>query len=249
MIAFAGIAGSVSLIIGWLVTLRLFRLARETGAAPERLLATGFGGLFCVGYPLAAISRGPGLGETNEGSLIFAIGMLGMMTGIAALSRFPRVVFRPDQSWALVASVSIMALGAVAGVGSIVVVALSRTRAEPVAEMQPWALTLFFAIGLSTGWNALESTLYYRSMKKRMVLGIADAATTHRFLLWAIAGWVSSIQVGAILAIRASGLPILAPLPMSLIAFSSLITALCWWLAFFMPDSYRARLERHAAAL
>ena len=63
--------------------MKLFALARRTGAVPERLLATGFAGLFGVGYPLGAASRAPGLGQTHEGALIFAIAVLGMVTGLA----------------------------------------------------------------------------------------------------------------------------------------------------------------------
>ena len=140
MLQFTGFAAAVALVIGWLVTHRLFRLARKTGAAPERLLAIAFCGLFCIGYPLAAASRAPGLGETYQGSLIFAIAMLGMVTGLAA--------------------------------------------------------------------------------------------------------WLACAQIAVILMIRACGVPILAPVPMLVIAVSSLVGPICWWLAFFTPDAYRGRLER-----
>jgi len=33
---------------------------------------------------------------TNEGALFFAIGSIGMVIGITALGRFPRVAFRPN---------------------------------------------------------------------------------------------------------------------------------------------------------
>jgi hypothetical protein len=246
MTLFAGLAGTVALLIGWLVTHRLFRLARETGAAPERLLAIAFGGLFCVGYPLAAASRAPGLGETYQGSLIFAIAMLGIVVGLAALSRFPYIVFRPDSSWARSLSLAITFLGMISGAGSVIAITTSTTRAETIAAMQPWAIALVASIGIPMLWNAIESTLYHRSMKKRLVLGLADAATTHRFALWAVAAWSACTQIAVILVIRGSGSPILAPTPMAVIAVSSLVGSICWWLAFFMPDAYRTRLE-HAA--
>jgi len=248
MLQFTALAGAASLLIGWLVTYRLFQLARKTGAAPERLLAIAFGGLFCIGYPLAAASRAPGLGETHEGSLIFAIAMLGIVTGVAALSRFPYVVFRSDASWARSLSLSIACLGILSGSGSVVAITTSATRPETIAAMQPWAIALLISIGIPMLWNAIESTLYYRGMKKRLAIGLADAATTHRFALWAIAAWSACAQISVILVIRGSGLPILAPLPMSVIAISSLVGSLCWWLAFFMPNAYRARLERAAYA-
>lgn len=246
MLLFAGIAGSVSLVIGWLVTHRLFRLARDSGGAPERLLAIAFGGLFCIAYPLAAASRAPALGETHEGSLLFALAMIGMITGLGALCRFPYIVFRPDADWARLLAIGTTLLGGSSGLGAVGAVAQASTREETIRAIQPWALVLVGSIGIAMLWNAIESTLYYRNMKKRIGLGLADAATTHRFLLWAIAGWASTGQILVILAMRGSGMAILSPLPMSVIAVAALAGSLAWGLAFFMPESYRGWLERRA---
>jgi hypothetical protein len=246
MLALTAITGIVSLAVGWLVTVKLFALAKRTGAAPERLLATGFAGLFGVGYPLAAVSRAPGLSATYEGALIFTIAVIGMLVGLSALNRFPQTVFRPGRRWAVLLAHVATAAGVVAGLGSVVCVTSAKNQAEMIVAMQPWALGLIGSIGVSMLWNAVESTLYHRVMKKRLALGLADAPTTHRFLLWALAGWAACAQMAAVMAIRASGLPILAPLPMGLIAASSLVSSLCLWLAFFMPEAYRARLERAA---
>ena len=242
MATFVSVTGIISVCIGWLVTARLFALSRRSGGTPERLLATAFGGLFCVGYPLAGFSRAPGLTGTHEGALIFTIGAIGMVVGIAALNRFPQLVFRPDRRWAAVVSTLATLGGSVAGLGCVVSVASADSRAEMITSIQPWALGLMGSIGIPFLWNAIESSLYYRSMKKRLALGLAQPETTHRFLLWALASWCSVAQVAAVFVIRASGLPILAPLPMGIIAFSSLFASICWWLAFCMPETYRSRV-------
>ena len=44
---------------------------------------------------------------------------------------------------------------------------------------------------------------------------------------------------GGSFSIRATGQPIMAPLGVSIIACTTLVTTTCWWLAFFMPDAYR----------
>ena len=49
-------------------------------------------------------------------------------------------------------------------------------------------------------------------------------------------------KIAAIMTIRITGLPILAPLGASLISCASLLNTGCWWLAFFMPDAYRHRV-------
>jgi hypothetical protein len=247
MIALTAIAGSFSLIVGWLVTAKLFALARRTGAQPERLLATAFGGLFCVGYPLGAASRFPGLAGTHQGSLIYALAAIGIVVGVAALNRFPQVVFRPGRRWAEILSGVAATAGVIAGLGSIVAVAGAESTEDAVRRMGPWALALLFSIGTPFLWNAIESALYYSDMKKRLALGLSDPSTTHRFLLWAIASSAASVEILVTAAIRASGIAILSPLPMTIIAVGALVSAACWALAFFMPEGYRARLERRAA--
>ena len=242
MLAFTAFAGCVSLVVGWLVTARLFALARRTDAAPERMLAIAFSGLFCIGYPLAAASRAPGLGETHEGSLLFTIAVIGMIVGTIALNRFPELVFRPGHPWAIALRNLAATGGIVAGAGCALAVAGARTRAEMVEAIGPWALGLFASIGLPFLWNAVESTLYYQRMRRRLALGLADPVTTHRFLLWAAASWAAVGQIATLAALRSVGIPILSALPMLSIALSSLVCSTCWWLAFFMPDAYRRRI-------
>jgi hypothetical protein len=248
MALFAVLAGLISVLVGWLVTARLFGLARKTRAMPESLLAIAFGGLFCVGYPLAGASRAPGLHMTNEGSLLFALGAIGMVIGVGALGRFPYVVFRPGESWASFLSAAITTFGAIGGLGCAGAVANAHTAEAMVAQIQPWAVTLMAAVALSFFWNAVESSRYFINMKRRLALGLAHPETTHRFLLWAIASWCTFAAVGTILVMRASGIAILANLPMTIISCSALITATCWWLAFFMPDAYRTRVLGIASA-
>lgn len=242
MAIFAGITGLLSVIVGWLVTARLFSLARRTRAVPERLLAIGLGGLFCVGYPFAGASRAPGLAMTHEGALLFAIGALGMIVGATALGRFPYVVFRPNKLWAGWLAAMIAVIGIVGGLGCASVVAFARTREAMDANIQTFALLLMLSITLSYAWNGIESVRYYHIMLRRSALGLANAETTHRFLLWSIASFASVFSILAISAIRASGVPIMSPLPIALIACTSGVTTLCWALAFFMPEAYRRRV-------
>ncbi len=242
MAIFAGISGLLSVLVGWSVTVRLFALARRSRALPERLLAIAFGGLFCVGYPLAGASRVPAMIMTNEGALLFAMGAIGMVVGIAALARCPYVVFRADQRWASTLSVVIALTGAAGGTGMALVGAFAKTQEAMIASLQPWTIALTASVGASFLWNGIESIRSYGQMTKRAALGLANAETTHRFLLWALASAATVALVAVILAIRAAGLPIIAPLGTTLISCTTLVTTACWWLAFFMPDTYRRRV-------
>jgi hypothetical protein len=242
MALFAGIAGLISILVCWLVTARLASLARRSRAAPERLLAIALGSLYGVGYPLAAISRAPGLNLTHEGSLLFAIGAIGMVVGIAALGRFPQVVFRPGERWAWLLNAGITLGGIAGGAGCAVSVARAESAQEMIALIQPWAVILMSAVTVSFIWNGAESAHYYRNMKRRLALGLAQAETTHRFLLWAIASWSTAGSIAALTAMRAAGIATVSALPMAVIAISTFVASGCWWLAFFMPNFYRRRV-------
>lgn len=247
MAIFAGITGLVSVIVGCFVTWRLFALARRTRAVPERLLAVSFLGLSCVGFPLTGASRAPGMVMTHEGALLFALGSIGMVVGIAALSRFPYVVFRPGRRGAAGLALAISACGAIGGAGAATVVAVATTREAMIADIQPWTIALMASVAGAYGWNAVESLHYYRKMKRRAALGLANAETTHRFLLWALASGAAVGSILVMIGMRAAGLPILAPLGASLIACTSCVATICWWLAFFMPDAYRRKVLGVAA--
>ena len=247
MLVLAGFASLVSVVLGWRISLRLLGLARRTGGRPERVLAVAFGALFCMGYPLSVLSRAPGIAGTPWSPAIFCAGLGSMAVGIFGFARFPAIVFRPGVAWARALSFAVAALGGVSAVASGHAVATGTSRAEVIAAIQPGALGLTTAVGLALVWNAAESFVYYGQMKRRLALGLAEVETTHRFLLWAIAGACGALQVFVIIAIRASGQPILAPAPALVISLTSLVTSGCWWIGFFMPDFYRDRLGKGPA--
>lgn len=241
MLAVVACVSLLSLLLGWFITLRLLGLARRTGAAPERILAIAFGSLACVGYPMAGLSRAPGLAGTPSGSVIFVAAMCAIVAGIISFGRFPALVFRPGVEWARALWMGIATLSLMGGLLSTAAMIDAQTPAELVEKIQLGALAIVTAIGIAFAWNAVESFLYYGRMKRRRVLGLADAVTTHRFLLWGLASAAGTLQILFVIVIRAAGSPILAPMPALLISIASLLTTTCWWLGFFMPDTYRER--------
>jgi hypothetical protein len=136
----------------------------------------------------------------------------------------------------------VAAAGIVSATGCAVSIARAHSREEMIAAIQPWAIALVVSVGIPFFWNALESTLYYRRMRMRLALELTDRITTHRFLVWAIAGWTLVAQLLTLVALRASGVALLTPLPMTLIATSSLVVTLCCWLTFFMPGVYKKKV-------
>lgn len=241
MLAAAGLATALSVLLSWFVTFRLFALARRTGAKPERILATAFGSILCVGYPLSILSRAPFLSGSSLGRILFCAAMLAIALGIASFARFPLSVFRPTTAWAKALAAAIALLGFASVVGCIVAIAGSRDAAAASRAIQSSAIGLVISVAMSLTWNAAESFSYYVKMKRRLAIGLADVQTTHRFLLWGIASTTGVLQTIFVAAIRASGFVIIAPMPALIISLVSLIISLCWWIAFFMPQFYVAR--------
>ena len=164
--------------------------------------------------------------------------MLAIALGIACFARFPYSVFRPQKSWARVLTLAIALLGFASVAGCIVAVTGASNAAAAGRAIQTSALGLVASVALSLAWNAAESFAYYAKMKRRLAIGLADAQTTHRFLLWGIASTAGVLQTVVVAGLRASGLVIIAPMPALTISLVSLVTASCWWLAFFMPRFY-----------
>ena len=96
-----------------------------------------------------------------------------------------------------------------------------------------------------------EALLYWRKMRRRLRLGLADPVVTNRFFLWGLgagaAGVGSAVGIGAQLATG------LTPLEIPWVTLSSslhgLTAAIAMWLAFLPTDGYRRFLRQQEAAL
>ena len=91
-----------------------------------------------------------------------------------------------------------------------------------------------------------EATRYYKMMKKRVQLGLADPVVTNRFLLWALAA------AGGVMMMLTSVPPVIAPgsqnplMALDLFAFFGCAFSIIYGLAFFPPTRYRNWLNATA---
>ncbi len=243
MMSVAIILVGVASLTSCIVSARLFALAGRTGNPLARLAAIANSALFCFGFPLAAVSRVPALDGTYEGSLIFTISMIALSIGMAALYRFPQLVFRPSRTWAVVLRNTASTAGAIAGAGCAFGVTMARGPTEMLEDTRPWAVGLMVTIALPFLWNGIESILLYRRMRRRRRLGLpADPVVSHRLLLWACSSWYTVVTLVGVILIRLEGIPIRSPLPLSMIAVGTLVCLGSSGIAFMMPRAYRVHV-------
>jgi hypothetical protein len=237
----------VSLVIG----VRLCRLSRRTGERPELYLGLGILGAAVLGYGVLVagiLARGGIHGEaTSLAVALTAAGKVLHDAGVTMILLFVLTVFRRRKRWARVLfAVAVAALwGGMIGVGA--------TGGFHDLERKGFFWWLEYAVIWTYPiWPAVESFRYWRMMKRRQRLGLADPLVTNRFLLWALA------STSTLLAIWVSSSPMLMGDPATvarlqtatylLTALFGIVTVGLYGLTFFPPRWYRDRLAARATS-
>ncbi len=235
------IAGVIFLIVG----VRLYRLSRQTGQAPEYFIALTFL-LWALGYALYDIPYAFAEADQSIAPFFAYTSMLALNLGNVAFALFTKEVFRKQQRWAgwlVVAIVVCLVLGSAgsAWVGD-------WEQVDPVANPGYWLQTVG-ALAPSV-WMCVEGLGQHRSARRRLKLGLCKPLTCHNFLLWGVAGalwlslefvlvaqdhvYLSAGEWSGALGI-ANGLLEIVPIAIM-------------WLVFFPPASYRRWIEGAAPA-
>jgi hypothetical protein len=241
----AAIAIGLLVIGSILVGVRLLALHRSTGAAPELML----GGMLLlavgVGYPLMIAT--PRVGP-DWAARLQLLSTIAVNVGFSLLFAFTWRVFRPDAAWArLFAGAAILGMLGTAVRRSIQVATHGAydANAEPLSEV----VLQGGPVMVGYFWAAWESLRYYGMMRRRVGLGLADAAVCNRFLLWGLmsltvnAGIV--VNIGAF-AVHVDSLS--SPWVLILSSTTGLTQAVLLFLAFMPPASYTRWVQARAAA-
>lgn len=178
------ISGSIYLLTITAVGFRLLGLAHRNRGVPELMLGLSL----LIGGTLGATLEASGLAMASsvEPHVVGMLLLIGKTCGLVALicqGIFIWKVFRPDAVWAPALVGLCFALSATALAGFW----LHGTFTTGQIPMIWFWVEL---IGRTTGsiWLVCEAALYYRKMRRRIKLGLADPVVGNRFLLWAIAG-------------------------------------------------------------
>lgn len=243
MEAIQALSGLTFMAVMTVVGVRLLMLARRHRQVPELLLALAF----LLGGSLGASIEAAGMTTAEKfehAGALFAVGKFFGMLGMLANCLFTWWVFRRDDPRGALAVVGVMSLVVTGFVGH----ALSGAFQTAIAERQ-WFLVELAGRLASPAWLGGEAFLYWRSMRRRVALGLAEPVVANRFLLWvlaSIAGVVCLLTSVPPLYMSADN-PFLV-LDLLVFAAAGVGTATAYWLAFFPPARYRRWVEGRVAA-
>ncbi len=253
---FQGLAGIAMLL--WIVAAigagaRLLRIGMRRNNRPAKLLGTYL--LIAMGLGTVTMSipmahgAAPGASITWLDRALLAAGCSLTTIGICAILTFTREVFRRDSGWAKGVAIAIAAIVVMGLVG------------HGLTTGFDWQLGTGFGVLylagtlLANGWTSLESLLYYRLMRKRTKLGLADPLATHRFLLWGL-GAGSSVSLLLLCLVQEWMRVTLGPeallafrsVALLAMAFFGLSCAVCYLFAFAPAGWYARWLDPGRAA-
>ncbi len=234
-------------IASGVVGVRLLQRARRSRGLPELLAGTSYVAAPALGYPLAVVASQ--LPNRAIAVPMHTIGELLLVFGCCCFLIFTMRVFRPGARWAMSAAW----LGSTVLVGSGIGIAHAFIAYSDAAEMNAHArLPLSGMVGvlaLSYVWTALEGLRYYRMMRKRLALGLADAVVTNRFLLWTLSGLTSVAWISYSALILAAGENLARnPINVSVTCAGGIANTVFLLLIFMPPAAYTRWVERSARA-
>lgn len=233
------ITGAVFLVVG----LRLYRLSRCTDRLPERLLGLGFvvwsGNYFLYDIPYLLL-------DASQAAPFYFAARLCLDLGTFLIALFTWKVFRSRGRWGgwLVAGIAACLLVGIGG-------SVWEGDWEGVLLLSnPWFWPGWLGSTLPLAWMAAEGGHHYRLSLERQRLGLCDAVTCDRFLLWSIVGAIWLLQQFLIIYQYAryevtqdwNGL-----IDVAVGSFEILPVALVW-LVFYPPAFYRNWIERRYAS-
>jgi hypothetical protein len=227
------------------VGVRLVLLWRRTRQLPELLIGIGVLGIGPVGFGLmtvADLSRGAAPAFAR---VLLAIALLAVSAGVFAKCCFNWRVYHPEQVWV---RRMVWLSGALLLALYLSEFRTSGFETRDLLGPSHTARTVLQVACLL--WGSGEALRYWRMMRRRLRLGIADAVVTNRFFLWGLGAGAAGVGSGVGLVTQ--WVTNTASVEISWLMLSSslhgLTAAVAMWLAFMPTESYRRLIEVRARA-
>jgi len=227
------------------VGVRLVLLWGRTRQLPELLIGIGVLGIGPVGFglmTLADLSRGSAPAIAR---VLFAIALLAVSAGVFAKCCFNWRVYHPDRVWV---RRMVWAAGALLLTLYLVEFRISGFETRDLLGASHTTRTALQVACLL--WGSGEALRYWRMMRRRLRLGIADAVVTNRFFLWGLGAGAAGVGSGV--GLVAQWVTNTASIEITWLMLSSslhgLTAAVAMWLAFMPTESYRRFIEVRSRA-
>jgi hypothetical protein len=240
--AFCLVAYAVGSVV---VGVRLLLRARVSRGVPELLAGLTYVCAPGIGYPLQVV--GSQLTIREVAVPMNVVGESLLVFGCSCFLFFTVRVFRPSARWAKwgawLGTLTLLCAGVVT---NHAVISYSDP-VETLARVRPALAAVLTVLAFAWGWTALEGLRYWRMMRKRMALGLADAVVTNRFLLWGLNGLTSVgwLSVSAVMFIAGANLTT-NPLAVSVTSGGGFLNTVFLLLIFMPPAAYTRWIERSA---
>lgn len=224
-----------TLVLGFVLAVRLLRLAARTHKAPELAM-----GLYCLLVTTGALLLGVRLlGVPAESPAVFPLSALSTLCiGLAAFALAVGIgrIFRPGVPWARG-----LALGIGLWIGASWLACVLPGRPVTLADVGVANASFVAGRVVVYALGAIEAFRYAAMLRRQVALGLAEQVVPHQIRLWGIA-WlcVAGIAVGSIGIAFIGGQRALES-PVFMLVGSTLNASawICTWLAFFPPRGYR----------
>jgi hypothetical protein len=230
------------------VGIRLLWLAKNGGGRPALLCGNGFSLIAILGFPLGVLS-GHGVAAVGDVQLpLTAVSLLANLLGMSCFFVFTVSVFRPSSLWAHTLAGAGIACLAMAAVAILAALAVAPASASSLTVTSGWSLTFQAVCTICFAWLGVEGAAEWVKLRRRVQLGLADAAVLNRLLMWSLFGASSTLLCAVLLAVQHAG----QPTATSVVAQGSqalfgLVSSAAVSLAFFPAPAFLERLRRATA--
>jgi hypothetical protein len=249
MQSFMWIGFAAFFVVSLTVGVRLVALWWRNRQLPELLIGLGVLGIGPVGFGCITFGQILDADFHAASRVVFAVGVFAASGGALAKYAFNHVVYHPG-------SRAVLSLVYLAGVGMLVC-CLWAWVATGFSGAQEFDASYFVRTFLQVGcllWGSIEALRYWRMMRRRLRLGLADPVVTNRFFMWGVGAGAAG--VGTAIGVTAQLLIGRPPLEIPWVTLSSsmhgLVAAVALWFAFLPTEAYTRflleRAARHAQA-
>ncbi len=234
------------------VGIRLVMLWTRTRELPELLIGIGVLGIGPVGFGCQRIGQvildqaraaNPEAAVPTATVVLVVIGGTTAVIGVVCKLVFNGRVYHADSK-----GVHNAVVAGIVAIFGLLAFRLVTGDLIPVGPPSHWAnLQSAAQVGVLL-WGSGEALVYWRRMKRRSLIGLADPAVTNRFLLWGVgagaAGVGSAIGVAAAIVLGQGNSQV--PWVVMSSSMHGLVAAIALSLAFVPPASYLRWVRRNA---